>query len=146
MGAQTTEALELAGSVLDGPITRTSASVIGKRGNESVIVATTARSCTISILVASAHVGLTVRPRGWLKRSLELDGAPIELAREIVDAAGFARLAALAPLLLELGPKALRLELRHGSDLVAAIDLMVALAQRVRRVADEAARTSKLAG
>jgi len=145
MGAQATDALELAAAALDGPVVRTSASVIGKRGTESVIVATSARSVTISILVGSGHVALTVRERGWLKRSLALEGSPIELAREIVDGVWFDRVAALAPTLLELGPNALRLELRYGSDLAAAIDVMVGLAARVRRAEQQTGRTSKLA-
>jgi hypothetical protein len=135
MGAQAIETLEAAAARLAGPVIRTSASVIGKCGGESVIVATTGWGYIVTVLYGSAHVAFTVRERGWLKKSLALEGQPMALAREVVDAGLLERLAALAPLHVELGPTAIRLEHRYGPApaVVAAIDLVVELAKRARR-------------
>src|SRR6266567_9545618 len=103
MGAQANEALATAAAELGGVLVRTSTSVIGKRGSESIIVATAGWGYTVTVVVSGLRVAFTLRPRGWLRRSLAFEGSPIELAREIVDAAHLERVAALAPILVELG-------------------------------------------
>ncbi len=147
MGAQANEALATAAAELGGVLVRTSTSVIGKRGSESIIVATAGWGYTVTVVVSGLRVAFTLRPRGWLRRSLAFEGSPIELAREIVDAAHLERVAALAPILVELGPTALRLEHKYGApaDVAAAIDLAASLAQRARRV-DAHATRAQLAG
>ena len=147
MGAEGHKALETAAAVLDGPVVRTSASVIGKRGGESVIVATTSWGFVVTVLLPSPRVAFTVEQRGWLRKTLAVEGEPTELVRELLDAEHLERLAALAPTLVELGLTALRLERKYGAaeDVTAAVVWVVSVAQRVRRLDGQTGRT-KLAG
>src|SRR5262245_66222860 len=87
MGAQSHEALEAATAALDGPVIRTSASVIGKRGGESIIVATTGGGYTVTVLLSSPRLVFTVRARGWLMKSLALEGEHSELAGAVLAGA-----------------------------------------------------------
>ncbi len=141
MGNEATSVLDTAAPELAGPIVRTSASVIGKRGGESLIVATTCFGYTVSALL-SVRIAFAVRPRGWLRKTLAVAGAPLELVREILDVDALARLAALEPVRAELGGTSLRLEQRYGllGDVATAIDLVATLAARARAVDSRARR------
>lgn len=139
MASQSVAALAVAAAELGGPLIRTAASVIGSRGGESVIVATTGWGYTVTVMAQGLPLGFTVRPRGLLRKHLAVEGAPVELVRRVVDGHHLARLTALAPALVELGPTALRLEHRHGAaeELVEAIHLAVSLVRRARSVLDD---------
>jgi hypothetical protein len=136
VGRESTQVLDAATPELAGPIVRTTASVIGKRRGESVIVATTDFGYTVTALV-SVSIAFAVRPRGWLKKTLAVAGAPAELVRQILDGDTLARLAALEPVAVELGAHSLRLERRYGDvgDVATAIELVATLATRVRKAA-----------
>src|SRR5215813_7988406 len=110
MEAPVDAVLDAATSVMSGSVTRTAASVIGKRGGETLIVATTRFSYTITIML-SVPVSFTVRPRGWLKRGLAVTGAPSEKVEQILDGPELARLTTLSPIRFELGTNSLQLEL-----------------------------------
>lgn len=135
MGAQAHEALTVAAAQLAGTVVRTSASVIGRRGNDSVIVATTSWGYTVTALVTGLRTIFHVRPRGWLRRSYAVEGIPAELVAQIIDPAQIERIAALAPLSIELGTTALRLEQKYGdaAAMEMAIDLVATLVSRTRQ-------------
>jgi hypothetical protein len=135
VGQQASNVLDAAAPELAGPIVRTSASVIGKRFGESLIVATTAFGYTVTALL-TVRIAFFVRPRGWLKKTLAIAGAPPELVQQILDGDALARLAALEPLGAELGSHSLRLEQRYGQigDVATAIALVATLAARARVV------------
>jgi hypothetical protein len=133
MDAQAVAVLDAAAGALTGSVTRTAASVIGKRAGEDLIVATTRFSYTVTALL-SASLSFLVRPRGWLRKTLEVAGTPPELVDQVLDAPELARLAELSPLRLELGQNSLQLELRYGATcpLAKAIERVIAIAQRAR--------------
>jgi hypothetical protein len=132
--------LAAAAADLGGTQVRTSASVIGHRGSESVIVATASWGYTVTVMLSHMRIALTIRPKGWLKKCLAVEGAPPELAREVADPPHLDRLKALSPLLVELTPMALRVEMRYGAadEVTAAIDVATSLARRARQVEETA--------
>lgn len=132
-------ALAVAGAELGGPIIRTAASVIGTRGGESVIVATSSWGYTVTVMAQALPLVFTVRPRGLLRRAIAVEGAPIALVHRVVDAHHLSRITALAPSLVELGPTALRLEHKHGpaEELVESLHLAVSLVRRARAMLDD---------
>jgi hypothetical protein len=132
-------ALAVAGAELGGPVIRTAASVIGTRGGESVIVATTSWSYSVTVMAQGMPLAFTIRPRGLLRRALAVSGAPHDLVSRVVDPQHLARIQALAPSLVELGPTALRLEHKHGpaEELVEAIQVAVSLVRRARGILDD---------
>jgi hypothetical protein len=132
---EATTVLDAAAPELHGPVIRTAASVIGTRGGESLIVATTAFGYTVTSLL-SVHVHFFIEPRGWLRKTLAVVGSPRELVRRVLDRDVLARLEALAPARVELGAMSLRLEQRFGAiaNVASAIDLVATLATRARLV------------
>jgi hypothetical protein len=146
MTSQATLVLDAAAAELAGPLVRTSASVIGIRAGESVIVATTSWGYTVTVLLKSMRILMSVRPRGWLRRCLAVEGAPLDLVNRIVEPFRD-RLRAARPLLVELTPMALRFEQKYGPPpaVAAAIDLASGLARRALEI-DGAADANRLAG
>jgi hypothetical protein len=140
--------LDAAAAALVGPLVRTSASVIGKRAGERLIVATTSFSYTVTALVSDLRFAFTVHPRGWLKKTLVVEGAPPFLVEQTLEAPLFARISALAPHHVELGRMGLRLEQRYGTvqDVAEVIDLVTVLARRARLVDSLATRDRVIAG
>jgi hypothetical protein len=136
MRPQAPAVLAQAAAELGGTLVRTSASVIGRRGSESIIIATASWGYTVSVMLSHMRIGLSIRPRGWLRKGLAVEGWPAALAREVVDGEPLERLKVLSPLLVELTPTALRLELRYGriEDVTTAIRLAAELARRAREV------------
>ena len=124
---------------VDGPVIRTSASVIGHRGAESVIVATASWGYTVTVVLHDMRMAFTIAPRGWLRKHLVVEGTPAAQVERAVDAFHLDRLRALAPLLVELSPNGLRLEHRYGApgDVVDAIHLACSLARRARHVEEQ---------
>ncbi len=131
--------LSAAAAELQGPIIRTSASVIGQRDGESIIFATTGWGYTVTVMMHAVRIGFEVRPRGWLRKSLHIAGAPADLVAEILDPDHHLRLLALHPMLVELTPTGLRLEHKYGTDVTAAIHLAASIARRSREVQEKAA-------
>ncbi len=126
----------MAAAELVGQLIRTTASVIGHRGSDSVIFATTGWGYTVTVMMKNMRIGFTARPRGWLRKSLAIEGTPIELVAHVLDEAHQAQLLALQPLSVELGPSALRIEQKYGdpADIAATIHLAESLARRAREV------------
>ena len=135
MDARHAAVLDAAMLAFGGSVVRTAASVIGRREGQELIVATTRFGYSVSALV-SVRIAFVVRPRGLLRKTLAVDGSPRPLVDEILDGDAMARLAALAPLHVELGPNRLVFELRYGvlADVVMTVDLVTALAKRARLV------------
>src|SRR5262249_13954251 len=133
MDAQAAAVLDAAAGALSGSVTRTAASVIGRRAGENLIIATTRFSYTVTALLSSC-LSFTVRPRGWIRKTLAVARSPPERVAQVLDAAELARLAALSPLRFDLWANSLQLELRYGTGcpLAAAIDCVVSIAQRAK--------------
>jgi hypothetical protein len=132
--------LEAAAAELGGAI-RTTASVIGQSGGETVIVATCAWGFTVTVVLHGMRMAFTVRPRGWLRKHLAVEGTPAAQVASAVDAFHLGRLRALSPLLVELTANGLRIEQRHGppEQVAAAIHLACSLARRARHVEEREA-------
>jgi hypothetical protein len=133
--------LEAAAAELGGAAIRTSTSVIGQSGGESVIVATAAWGYTVTVVLQGMRMAFTVRPRGWLRKHLAVEGTPDAQVARAVDAFHLDRLRALSPLLVELTGNGLRIEQRHGpaAPVAAAIHLACSLARRARHVEEREA-------
>ncbi len=130
--------LAAAAAELGGAVIRTPASVIGQHAGESVIVATAGWGYTVTAVLQGMRMAFTVRPRGFLRRCLKVEGRPVELVSAAVDAEHLDRLAPLAPLLVELNRNGLRLEHRYGAAgaVVDAIHVVCSLARRARSIED----------
>jgi hypothetical protein len=133
-------ALDAAAAELQGQLIRTTASVIGHRGPDSVIVATTAWGYTVTVMLSHMRIAFTVQPRGWLRKTLQVRGMPIELVDQVLDPEHQQRLIALQPLGVELAPAALRVEQRYGTaaEVAETIALAVSLARRARALDERA--------
>lgn len=140
MRPQAAAVLTQAAAELGGTLVRTSASVIGRRTGESIIVATASWGYTITVMLSHMRILMTIRPRGWLRKCLAVEGSPPELAREIADEPHLTKLRALSPLLVELTPMALRVEMRYGAptEVAEVISTAVSLARRARQVEEQA--------
>ena len=136
--------LDAAAAELTGQLMRTNASVIGHNGGESLVVAETGWGYTVTAMLQRMRIAFTVEPRGWLRRSLRIEGTPIELVHRVVDGFHQERILQLAPLGLELGPASLRVEYKYGTDITAAIHLAVSLARRARHVQTTAGKDARL--
>ena len=142
---QVLETLSAAALELQGPLIRTSLSVIGQRDGERTICAATSRGFTISVMMMAVPLAFAARLRGWRQKEVEIAGSPAELAHEVVDEAHAARIVALAPLLIELNPTGLRVEQRFGGDVGATLCLAVSLALRSRTVTSPRYRRARVA-
>jgi hypothetical protein len=140
MRTQAAHVLAQAAAELGGTLVRTSASVIGRRGAESFIVATASWGYTVTVMLAHMRIGLTIRPRGWLRKGLVVEGTPAALVREIADEHHLERLRLLSPLLVELTPMALRIEMRYGAieEVSTAIQTAASLARRAVHIEETA--------
>ena len=143
--SQVLETLSAAACELQGPLIRTSLSVIGQRDGERTICAATSRGFTVSVMLMQLPLAFAARLRGWRHKELEIAGSPTELAHEVIDEAHAARIVLLAPLLIELNPTGLRVEQRFGGDVGATLCLAVSLALRSRAVVHPRYRRARVA-
>jgi hypothetical protein len=135
VSSQTEHVLEVAVRQLSGTITRTTTSVIGRRGNETVIFATTQRGWMVTVMLQSMKIGFVASPRGLFRKSLVVEGTPSDLVNEILDEKSFAQLVAFQPLRVQLMSNGIRLEKKYGGpdeEIAAAMDLVALLAGRAR--------------
>lgn len=133
-------ALDAAAAQLSGQLLRTSASVIGHRGGESIIFAITGWGYTVTVMMKGMRIGFVARQRGLLRKTLHVEGHPIDLVNEILDEAHRKQLVDLQALVVEMGPAALRIEHRYGNpaEIATVIDVAVSLARRARAVEQSA--------
>jgi hypothetical protein len=128
-------ALDVATRELYGTISRTNSSVIGRRGNETVIFATSTRIWTVTAMLSGIRIAFAIEARGLFRKTFHVEGSPMELVSEILDADHLRMLEELQPQAVRLMPNGLRLEQKIGvpDDHVGrAMDVVVSLAGRTR--------------
>jgi hypothetical protein len=127
--------LQVAMRQLTGTITRTTTSVIGRRGNETVIVATTQRGWMVTVLLQQMKIAFVATPKGLFRKSLVVEGTPSDLVSEILDEKHFGLVNDFAPMRVQLMSNGIRLEKKYGGpdeEIATAMDLVAALAGRAR--------------
>jgi hypothetical protein len=130
-------ALDVASGELHGTITRTSSSVIGRRGGETVIFAIANHHWSVTAMLTGIRIAFVLAPQGVFRKTLRVEGWPTNAVAEILDDEHLRKLEELSPLRVQLMPNGVRLEQKLGApddSIGRAMDVVVALAERTRAV------------